>query len=70
MFRYFFVVHAEKGLIGRNNNKVLKLIFAVFTLAMTVASYVDRFKFISTGNQRPEHTKIQMENLQLPDVVD
>ena len=39
MFRYFFVVHAEKGLIGRNNNKVLKLIFAVFTLAMTVASY-------------------------------
>ena len=31
---------------------------------------VDRFKFISTGNQRPDHTKIQMENLQLPDVVD
>ena len=39
MFRYFFVVHAEKGLMVRNYNTVLKVIFAVFTLAMTVASY-------------------------------
>ena len=42
MFRYFFVVHAEKGLMvrGKTNSTVLKLIFAVFTLAMTVASYI------------------------------
>ena len=41
MFRYFFVVHAEKGLMvsGKTNTTFLNLIYAVFTLGMTVASY-------------------------------
>ena len=41
MFRYFFVVHAEKGLTvrGKINTNFLQIIYAVFVLGMTVASY-------------------------------
>ena len=58
MFRYFFVVHAEKGLMvrGKTNSTILKLLFAVFTLAMTVASYTSWPGSVMFDNLWPANT--------------
>ena len=58
MFRYFFVVHAEKGLIlrGKVNINFLKIIYAVFTLGMTVASYFSWPGSVMFDNLWPANT--------------
>ena len=63
MFRSFFIVHAEKGLIFEKHSKLLKVVFLICTLSWTVAGYLSWPGSVMLSSDYPSNTvKVSLFN--------